>query len=138
MALMTKQGIVLSNDNGNVKVMIQRNEACGSCASKDSCTQKQDTIVEVYSTEDISTGDRIVLTTNSSDITKFSLYVYVLPVLMMILGAAVPNILLKNTTYDMNLLTLISSIIFLLISYLIAKGLDKKVRGQNVMRVRKV
>lgn len=138
MALMTKQGVVLSNNNGNLKVMVERNEACGACASKESCTQRQDTIIEVYSTEDFSSGDRILLTSDSADITKFSLYVYVLPVLMMILGAALPNIFLKNTSYDINLITLISALAFLFISFAIAKSLDNKLKGQNVMRVRKI
>lgn len=138
MALMIKQGVVLENNNGKLQVMVERMEACGSCASKESCGQRQDTIIELYSTEDFQKGDRIILTSDSRDITKFSMYVYVFPVIMMILGAALPQIFFKNTTYDLNLITLFSVILFIVISFIVIKGIDKKIRSENVMRVRKI
>lgn len=138
MTMMIKHGTVLENKNGNLLVSVTRNEACGSCAAKGTCGQKEETIIEVYSTDNIDKGDKVILESHSSDITKYSIYVYLLPVFMMIVGALLPNIFLKNTGYDINLLTLISVVIFFAISFMIIKGIDKNLSNNNVMKVRKI
>ena len=125
MTMMIKQGTVLENNKGKLLISVTRNEACGSCQAKGTCGQKEETIIEVYSTDD-------------TDITKYSIYVYLLPVFMMIVGALLPNIFLKNTGYDINLLTLISVVIFFAISFMIIKGIDKNLSNNNVMKVRKI
>ncbi|WP_394018217.1 SoxR reducing system RseC family protein [Anaerococcus cruorum] len=138
MTTMIKQGTVLENKNGHLTVSVARNEACGSCAAKGSCGQKEETIIELFSPDDIKVGDKVMLETRSSDITKYSMYVYVLPVVMMVVGAIIPNLFLKNSGYDINLLTLISIIVFFAISFMIIKGIDKKLANDNVMKVRKL
>lgn len=138
MATMIKEGTVLENKNGNLTVSIPRNEACGSCAAKGSCGQKAETIIEIFSADDIKKGDRILLESKSSDITKYSIYVYILPVVLMILGALLPNLLLKDKGLDLNLLTLFSIVIFMALSFFIVKGIDRKIKDNNVMKVRKI
>ncbi|MDU2598471.1 SoxR reducing system RseC family protein [Anaerococcus sp.] len=138
MTQMIKLGKVLENNNGHLVVSVARNEACGSCAAKGTCGKKEETIIEVYSTEDVKVGDNIIIESRSSDITKYSIYVYVLPVVMMVIGAVLPSILFKNTGYDINLITLLSVIVFFAISFIIIKAIDKNLAHQNVMKVRKV
>lgn len=138
MTTMIKEGTVLENKNGHLTVSVARNEACGSCAAKGSCGQKEDTIIELFSSDDIKVGDKVVLETRSSDITKYSMYVYVLPVVMIVIGAILPNLFLKNTGYDINLLTLLSIIIFFSISFIIIKGIDKNLANNSVMKVRRI
>lgn len=138
MTTMIKEGTVLENNNGNLTVSIARNEACGSCAAKGSCGQKSETIIEIFSADDIKKGDRILLESKSSDITKYSMYVYILPVVLIILGALLPNLLLKDKGLDLNLLTLFSIVIFMALSFFIVKGIDRKIKDNNVMKVRKI
>lgn len=138
MTMMIKHGTVLENKNGKLLVSVTRNEACGSCAAKGSCGQKEETIIELYSPDDIEVGDKVILESRTSDITKYSMYVYVLPVVMMVIGAVLPNVFLKNSGYDVNLLTLLSIIIFFAISFLIIKAIDKNLASDNVMKVRKI
>lgn len=138
MATMIKEGTVLENKNGNLTVSIPRNEACGACAAKGSCGQKAETIIEIFSADDIKKGDRILLESKSSDITKYSMYVYILPVVLMILGALLPNLLLKDKGLDLNLLTLFSIAIFMALSFFIVKAIDRKIKDNNVMKVRKI
>lgn len=138
MEMMIKYGTVLENNNGDLTVSVTRNEACGSCAAKGSCGQKEETIIELFSAEDLEVGDRVLLESRSSDITKYSIYVYVLPVVMMVIGAVLPSVFLKNTNYDINLLTLLSVIIFFAISFMIIKSIDKNLANNNVMKVRKI
>ena len=138
MTTMIKEGTVLENKNGHLTVSVARNEACGSCAAKGSCGQKEDTLIELFSSDDIKVGDKVILETRSSDITKYSMYVYVLPVVMIVIGAILPNLFLKNTGYDINLLTLLSIIIFFAISFIIIKGIDKNLANNSVMKVRRI
>lgn len=138
MTMMIKHGTVLENKNGKLLVSVTRNEACGSCAAKGSCGKKEETIIELFSSDDIEVGDKVILESRTSDITKYSMYVYVLPVVMMVIGAVLPHVFLKNSGYDVNLLTLLSIIIFFAISFLIIKAIDKNLASDNVMKVRKI
>lgn len=133
-----KEGIVIDNNKGNLKVQIFRNGACGSCAAKGSCAEKKTTEIELFSYEDLKKGDRVIIEGSSSEVSKLTATVYIVPVVMMLIGALIPNIFLKNTSMDINLLTLISVAIFFAISIIFMKKLDKKVKNKNMMRVRKV
>lgn len=137
MSNLVKEGTVISNTKGKLQVSVPRNEACGACAAKGSCGQKGETIIEVFSHDDINVGDKVILESKSKDITKYSIYVYILPVFMMILGAVLPNIFLKDSAIDLNLLTLLSIAIFLLISFLIVKNIDRNMKDNTVLKVRK-
>ena len=132
-----KEGIVIDNNKGNLKVQIFRNGACGACAAKGSCAEKKTTEIELFSYEDLKKGDRVIIEGSSSEVSKLTATVYIVPVVMMLMGALIPNIFLKNTSMDINLLTLISVAIFFAISILFMKKLDKNVKNKNMMRVRK-
>lgn len=132
-----KEGIVLENDKGNLTVQIFRNGACGACAAKGSCAEKKTTEIQVFSYEDIKKGDKVIIEGSSNEVTKLTAVVYIFPVIMMLIGAIIPNVFLKNTRLDLNLLTLIFVVIFLVISIYFIKKLDKKVKDKNLMRVRK-
>lgn len=133
-----KEGIVIDNNKGNLKVQIFRNGACGACAAKGSCAEKKTTEIELFSYEDLKKGDRVIIEGSSSEVSKLTATVYIVPVVMMLIGALIPNIFLKNASMDINLLTLISVAIFFAISIIFMKKLDKKVKNKNMMRVRKV
>lgn len=132
-----KEGIVIDNNKGNLKVQIFRNGACGACAAKGSCAEKKTTEIELFSHEDLKKGDRVIIEGSSSEVSKLTATVYIVPVAMMLVGALIPNIFLKNTTMDINLLTLLSVVIFFAISMIFIKKLDKNVKNKNIMRVRK-
>lgn len=132
-----KEGIVIDNNKGNLKVQIFRNGACGACAAKGSCAEKKTTEIELFSYEDLKKGDRVIIEGSSSEVSKLTATVYIVPVVMMLMGALIPNIFLKDTSMDINLLTLISVAIFFAISIIFMKKLDKNVKNKNMMRVRK-
>lgn len=135
---MTKLGLVLENNKGNLKVEIDRTGACGACSASESCAEKKSTVVEIFSADDIKKGDTVILEGDSSQISKISLLVYIFPVVMMVLGAVLPNILFKNSSIDLNLITLVSVVFFLLISLIFVKRLDSKYKKENLMKVKKL
>lgn len=134
----TKEGIVLDNNNGHLTVQIFRNGACGSCSASGSCAESKTTEIELFTHENIKKGDRVMIEGSSNDVTKLTAVVYIFPVVMILIGAILPNVFLKNTGIDLNLLTLLSVLVFLLISLVFVKGLDSKVKDRNIMKVRKI
>ena len=134
----TKEGIVLDNNKGHLTVQIFGNGACGSCSASGSCAESKTTEIELFTHENIKKGDRVMIEGSSSDVTKLTAVVYIFPVVMVLVGAILPNVFLKNTGIDLNLLTLISVLVFLLISLVFVKGLDNKVKDRNIMKVRKI
>ncbi|WP_130819985.1 SoxR reducing system RseC family protein [Anaerococcus vaginimassiliensis] len=134
----TKEGIVLDNNKGHLTVQIFRNGACGSCSASGSCAESKTTEIELFTHENIKKGDRVMIEGESSDVTKLTAVVYIFPVVMILIGAILPNVFLKNTGIDLNLLTLLSVLVFLLISLVFVKGLDSKVKDRNIMKVRKI
>ena len=138
MTTMTKEGVVVENNKGNLLVSVMRNEACGSCAANGTCGQKKETLIKIFCPDDIKVGDKVKLESKASDINKYSIYVYIFPVIMMVLGAFLANLFFKNTNYDLNLMTLLFVTIFLLISFLLVKKLDSKIKSKEIMKVRKI
>lgn len=135
---MTKEGLVLENSNGNLKIKVDRNSACGSCAASASCAERKTTIIEVFSADNINKGDKVILESDADEISKISALVYIIPAILVMLGAILPSMLLKNTGYDTNLISLGSVILMLALSILYIKRLDKGSKKEKLIKVRKV
>ncbi len=135
---MTKEGLVLDNNNGNLKIKVDRNGACGSCAANGSCAERKSTVVEIFSADNINKGDKVILESDADEITKISALVYIIPVVLVMIGILAPTYLLKGSGYDTNLISLISVAVMLLVSVLFIKKLDKGVKKEKLMKVRKV
>ncbi|WP_297281131.1 SoxR reducing system RseC family protein [uncultured Anaerococcus sp.] len=138
MTTMIKEGTVLKNNNGKLTISVARSEACGACAAKETCGKKEETIIEVFSADNISSGDKVLLESKSQDITKYSIYVYVFPVVMIVLGALLANTFFKNSGVDVNLITLLSILVFFAISIAVVKTIDNRLKNKSVMKVRKI
>lgn len=134
---MTKEGMVLENNNGKLKIQVDRTGACGSCASASSCVEKKSTIIEIFSADNINEGDKVILESDPDKINKLSALVYIFPAIMLLIGIAVPQYFMKNIGFDVNLLTLFFVIILLTISVLFIRRFDKKVNKEKLMTVRK-
>ncbi|EEI87122.1 positive regulator of sigma(E), RseC/MucC [Anaerococcus lactolyticus ATCC 51172] len=135
---MTKEGLVLENNNGNLKIKVDRNSACGSCAASASCAERKTTIIEVFSADNINKGDKVILESDADEISRISALVYIIPAILVMLGAILPSMLLKNTGYDTNLISLGSVILMLALSILYIKRLDKGSKKEKLIKVRKV
>lgn len=135
---MTKEGLVLENNNGNLKIKVDRNSACGSCAASASCAERKTTIIEVFSADNINKGDKVILESDADEISRISALVYIIPAILVMLGAILPSMLLKNTGYDTNLISLGSVILMLALSILYIKRLDKGSKKEKFIKVRKV
>lgn len=134
---MIKEGLVLENNKGNLKIKVDRNGACGSCAASGSCPERKTTVVEVFSADDIHKGDKVLLESDADRISRISATVYIIPVILVMAGALLPSYFLKNSGYDTNLISLGAVLLMLALSVLFIKLLDKNANKDKLMKVRK-
>lgn len=135
---MTKEGLVLENNNGNLKIKVDRNSACGSCAASGSCAERKTTIVEIFSADNINEGDKVILESDADEINRISALVYVIPLILVMIGAVAPSYLLKNSGYDTNIISLVAVVVMLALSVLYIKNLDKNAKKEKLMKVKKI
>lgn len=135
---MTKEGLVLENNNGNLKIKVDRNSACGSCAANGSCAERKTTIVEIFSADNINEGDKVILESDADEINRISALVYVIPLILVMIGAVAPHYLLKNSGYDTNIISLVAVVVMLALSVLYIKNLDKNAKKEKLMKVKKI
>lgn len=135
---MTKEGLVLENNNGNLKIKVDRNTACGSCAASGSCAERKTTIVEIFSADNINEGDKVILESDADEINRISALVYVIPLILVMIGAVAPHYLLKNSGYDTNIISLVAVVVMLALSVLYIKNLDKNAKKEKLMKVKKI
>ena len=135
---MTKEGLVLENNNGNLKIKVDRNSACGSCAASGSCAERKTTIVEIFSADNIDEGDKVILESDADEINRISALVYVIPLILVMIGAVAPHYLLKNSGYDTNIISLVAVVVMLALSVLYIKNLDKNAKKEKLMKVKKI
>jgi sigma-E factor negative regulatory protein RseC len=100
----TEKGIVTRVGSATAWVKTSRTSACEGCASRQSCHLKGDDDaemeVEAFNDARAVVGDRIVLRVASGALLKVSFMLYVFPILLLILGAIVGQILGPAFHYD--------------------------------------
>jgi sigma-E factor negative regulatory protein RseC len=90
--LALESGEVMRVNKGTALVKTSRTEACKSCASKGSChTSGQEMEVEAINLADAREGDTVVMSMQTASLLKISFLLYILPVLLLIIGAAAGN-----------------------------------------------
>jgi len=99
----TEQGIVIKIDSGEAWVKTVRSGNCAGCSARGSChSMGADDQVEVKAINeaDAKVGDRIVLSFKASSLLKATFLLYVFPILLLIIGAAVGQEM--AATFDFN------------------------------------
>lgn len=88
----TEQGVVVRIDAAGAWVKTVRSEACDSCSSKGACHTMgggKEMEVAVLNPIGARVGDRVVITLGTSSFLKATFLVYMFPVLLLLIGAAV-------------------------------------------------
>ncbi|HIA07803.1 MAG TPA: Fis family transcriptional regulator [Chromatiaceae bacterium] len=92
--MIEEQALVIAVEKGAVVVQTQRASTCGSCATKQGCGTsalakgmgKGYTELRVVSDLDVNVGDTVILAIDESSLLKGAVFVYLLPLIAMILG----------------------------------------------------
>ncbi len=88
----TEHGIVIRTDSGGAWVKTIKSGACEGCSARGSCHSLSDRgEMEVNAINDAGAkvGDRIVLSFETSSLLKATFLLYVFPILLLIIGAAI-------------------------------------------------
>lgn len=137
MATISKKGIVVENNNGQVKVMVQRDSGCGSCSSCGGC-EVEPSFVTTKSYLNVKPGDSVYLDSSYDHISSLNKIVYLFPVVMTILGALLANYIFVNKNVDKDLMTILFIVVFFSLSIFIIHLFDKRYEGKNLITLRKI
>ncbi len=90
--MITENGIVTSANADTAWIKTTRSGACEACSSKESCgtaNNAKEVIVSVKNTLNVKNGDHVVIGLETKPMLYLTFFIYVFPILMMILGAVI-------------------------------------------------
>ena len=95
--MITEDGIVTHATPETAWIKTTRSAACESCSSKDSCDvshhPSEEMTIIVPNTIGVKTGDRVVVGINSAPMLFLSFFLYVFPIILLIIGALIGDAL---------------------------------------------
>ena len=130
---MREKACVVDVKGDKAKVVVTRHSACSKC--NEDCilgldeSHEQDKIyVEVKNNKNVEIGDMVNIELKDSSLVLGSLMIYLVPLLFFVIGYFVGanlSFLFGNISEELS--GIISSFIFLYVSYLFTKRVDKKI-----------
>ena len=117
----TEEGIVKKITGNTASVLVQRSEMCCGCASQNACNTLgggKDMLADAINDIDAKEGDRVILNINSGSALKLTFIVYMLPVIMLVVGAMTGIKLGKDMSFDPELLAVLLGLGAFILSFL--------------------
>lgn len=137
---MREKACVVDINGNQAKVVVNRHSACSKC-DKDCIlgmeeSHEQDSIyVEVNNDKNAEVGDTVSIELKDSSLVMGSLIIYLIPLLFFVGGYFVGirlNFLTGSISQELT--GIISSFVFLYLSFLITRKIDKKISKTNKFR----
>lgn len=125
---MEQTGIVTRMmENNVVELEIRRAAGCGSCKGCASSCEVKPHYLTLKNNINAKPGDFVELRAVKKSIMKYITIIYTIPFIFLIMGIVIGNYLFKNMpTSNQELLSFGTGIIFLAISFLVVRIIDKK------------
>ncbi len=123
----TEEGVVFKMGSaaaGTAWVKTTRSSACASCSSKDACHVSgggKEMEVEAINTADARVGDRIVLSIQTGSLLKATFLLYVFPILAMIAGAALGQVVAVMRGSDPSGLSALFGFLFFGLAFIVIR-----------------
>ncbi len=133
----TEQGIVIKTDSSTAWVKTVKSGDCAGCSARGSCHAMgtdDETEVKAINEAGAKVGDRIVLSFETSSLLKATFLLYVFPILLLIIGAAIGHELASKFNFDPSGFSAISGFIFFFAAVLIIKTAANKLAKKNEYR----
>lgn len=131
--MITENGIVTQANKSNAWVKTTRSSACEHCDSKDSCGTDHDSIdqiIFVKNTLNVEKGNEVVIGLETKPMMFVFFLLYVFPVLLLVLGAAIGDSLGPAINMDNSICAMILGFGFFAIAFFIIRkkqaGLSQK------------
>lgn len=128
-----ERGIVQQAGGSTATIRIQKSSYCATCGSRDKCQtlSDRDMLIEVTNDLHAKEGDQVEITVPTRSLLKLSLLVYLLPIVLLIVGAYIGGEWAQSSQSDPTLPSVIGGMGAMILSFLILKGFDRKLRGKQ-------
>ena len=120
----TEQGIVIKTDSRTAWVKTIKSANCAGCSAKGFCHTKnvgEEMEVNAINEAGARKGDRIVLSFETSSLLKATFLLYVFPILLLIIGAAIGQEIAPKFDFNPSGFSAIMGFIFFFAALLIIK-----------------
>jgi len=135
--LATEQGVVLRTDSEAAWVKTTRSSACEGCTARGSCHSMgagQEMEVKALNPAGAREGDRIVLSFETGSLLKATFLIYVFPIIFLIAGAALGQMLAPRMAFDSSALSVLLGFAFFFTALFIIKARANKMAKKNAYR----
>ena len=130
--LIKEQGKIEEIRKQTALVRIQKRSACAHCESKGSCSiSKRDMLIEVPNDLQAGVGDQVEVSVPEGTLLKLSALIYLLPVLLLLIGAFLGSLLGDALQMNSSLTAIILGGGFMGISFYGLILFDRKKRKGN-------
>jgi sigma-E factor negative regulatory protein RseC len=132
--LATEQGVVLRTESEAAWVKTIRSSACEGCTAKGSCHSMgagQEMEVKALNPAGAREGDRIVLSFETRSLLKATFLIYVFPIIFLIAGAALGQMLAPLMAFNPSALSALSGFAFFFTALFIIKSRANKMAQRN-------
>ena len=130
----TEQGVVLRTESEDAWVKTVRSSACEGCSARGSCHTTgggQDMEVKAINSAGARVGDRIVLSFETASLLKATFLIYVFPIILMIAGAALGQVLAPFIEFSPSGLSVLLGFAFFFSALFIIKARADKMAKKN-------
>jgi sigma-E factor negative regulatory protein RseC len=132
--LATEKGIVLRTDSEAAWVKTVRSSACEGCTAKGSCHSMgggNEMEVKALNTAGARAGDRIVLSFETASLLKATFLIYVFPIILLIVGAAIGQMLASLIDFNPSALSVLLGFVFFFTGLFIIKARANKMAKKS-------
>ena len=133
----TEQGIVIKTDSKAAWVKTVKSGNCAGCSARGSCHTKNaggEMEVKAINEAGARVGDRIVLSLETSSLLKATFLLYVFPILLLIIGAAIGQEMAPKFDFNPSGFSAIMGFAFFFAALLIIKTTANKLARKNEYR----
>lgn len=129
---MKEHGVVVSVVEDKAVVNVKRQSACGKCKACDMGRGDQKEInITAKNTVGAKIDDNVNLLIETPDVLKAAIIVYLVPLFALLAGIAVPTLIANSKGVDGEVISIISGLVLMSLSYLFVKSKDKKLKETN-------
>ncbi len=133
----TEHGIVIRTDSGGAWVKTIKSGACEGCSAKGSChslSDRGEMEVNAINEAGAKVGDRIVLSFETASLLKATFLLYVFPILLLIIGAAIGQETAPYFNFNPSGFSAIIGFLFFFAAVLVIKVKANKLAQKNEYR----
>lgn len=130
----TEEGIVTKINSTTAWVTTIKSSACESCAAKSSCStlaSGEEMKVEAINTSGATVGDRVVIYFETSSLLKLSFFLYIFPILIMLVGALIGHKIAPFFNLDRSVFSAVCGFLFFFLAFLFIKSKGRKLSKKN-------